>query len=103
MGAAGESAGVASVGEKEVKDVGEEEGPKEGNGAEEEEGGEEDGDAEGVPEDDKGLEPAFKGDVERGEADARWGSGSVRVRLRCSQKGSGRTRFVPSLRRLCGR
>lgn len=75
---------MASVGEKEVKDVGEEEGPEEGDGAEEEEGGEEDGNAEGVPEDDEGLEPAFEGDVERGEADAGWGSGSVRVRLRCS-------------------
>jgi len=74
--AAGEGAGVAGRGEEEVEDVGEEEGPEEGDGTEEEEGGEEDGDGEGVPEDDKGLEPAFERDVEGGEADA-VGSGSL--------------------------
>ena len=57
--AAREGAGVACGGEEKVEDVGEEDGPEEGDGAEKEESCEVDSDGEGVPEDDKGLEAAF--------------------------------------------
>jgi len=67
----GEFAGGGGVGEEAVDEVGEHDGPEEGNGAEEEEEGKEADDAEAVEEDHEGLEAALEGDVEGGPADAR--------------------------------
>jgi len=67
----GELAGGGGVGEEAVDEVGEHDGPEEGDGAEEEEEGEEADDAEAVEEDHEGLEAALEGDVEGSPADAR--------------------------------
>lgn len=72
VGAVGEGTGGVGLGEEDVDEVGEEEGPSDRDGAEEKEGGEEEGYAEGVCEDDEGLEAPLEWDGEGGEVDA-WG------------------------------
>ena len=66
----GEAAGCRGVREEAVDEVGEHDGPEEGNGAEEEEEGEEANDAEAVEKNHEGLEASLERDVERGPADA---------------------------------
>ena len=68
-GAVGESAGVSSVGEEDVYEVGHEDGPGEGDGAEEKEGAEKQGNTDSVPEDNESLQASFEGDRQRREMD----------------------------------
>ena len=66
----GECAGGAGVAEQDVDEVGDYEGPEEGDGAEEEEEGEQRDEGEVVEEDGEGLESAFERYVERCPADS---------------------------------
>ena len=65
------------LGEEDVEEVGEEEGPCYGDCANEEEGCKEEGHGERVGEDDEGLEAALERDGERGEVDAGGGRESA--------------------------
>ena len=58
---------MSSVGEEDIYQVGDEDRPDQGNGAEEEEGAEKEGNAESVSEDDEGLQTSFQRNRERCE------------------------------------
>jgi hypothetical protein len=94
----GELARGVGLGEEDVEEVGDEERPGDGDCAEEEEDCEEERDAEGMAQNNEGLEAALEGDGEGREVDTVRATGLVGMAERKGE--NGHTGSFPSLFRL---